>query len=99
MYPDNWFSYNVGVGLDKNNNHVTYLTIRTYPVRYTPNSDTIYYADKVDVTYSYKIPDTNPFPTTFLEEYKLVNITPAKFKSKAEDLSTHKSNKVLSYIS
>jgi hypothetical protein len=98
MYPDNWFSYDVGVGLDKNNNHVTYLTIRTYPVRYTPNSDTIYYADKVDVTYSYKIPDTNPFPTTYLEEYKLVIITPAKFKSMAEDLSTHKTDMGLSNL-
>jgi len=90
MYPDNWFSYNVGVGLDKNNEHATLLTIRTFPVRYNPVQDTIYYTDKVDVTFSYKIPDSNPLPTSFAEEYKLVIITPNKFKAIAQDLADHK---------
>jgi hypothetical protein len=97
LYPDNWFSYDVGVGLDKNNEHVTFLTIRTTPVRYNPVDDTIYYADKIDVTYSYKISDLNPFPTTYSEEYKLVIITPAKFKNMAQDLADHKEEMGLSY--
>jgi len=92
MYPDNWFSYDVGVGLDKNNEHTTFLTIRTYPVRYNPTDDTIYYAEKVDVTYSYKIPDSTPFSTS-AEEYKLVIIAPPKFKNSIQTLVTHKISK------
>jgi len=92
MYPNNWFSYDVGVGLDKNNEHTTFLTIRTYPVRYNPMDDTIYYADKVDVTFSYKVPDSTPFKAS-AEEYKLVIITPAKFSSIVQDLADHKISK------
>jgi hypothetical protein len=90
MYPDNWFSYNVGVGLGENNEHVTFLTIRTYPVRYNPGEDTIYYAEKIDVTYAYKLPETNIFPTNFEDEYKLVIIAPNKYASSLEPLVTHK---------
>ena len=90
MYPNNWFSYDVGVGLDKNNNHATFLTIRSYPVRYNPVQDTMYYTNEIGVTYSYKIPDSNPLPTSFLEEKKLVIITPTKFKAIAQSLADHK---------
>jgi len=94
MYPDNWYSYDIGVGLDKNNEHKTLLTIRTYPVRYNPAFDTIYYTDNVDVTFAYKVPDSNPFPTT--TDYKLVIIAPSKFSNALQPLITHKVSKGIS---
>ena len=96
LYPDDWFSYDIGVGLDKNNEHKTLLTIRTYPVRYNPGFDTIYYTEKVDVTFSYKVPVSNPFPTNFEEEYKLVIIAPSKFSTILQPLVDHKISKGLS---
>jgi hypothetical protein len=98
LYPDNWFSYDVGVGLDKNNEHKTLLTIRAFPVRYNPGFDTIYYTEKVDVTFSYKVPDSNPFPTSFDEEYKLVIIAPSKFSNILQELKDHKVSKGISTL-
>jgi len=98
LYPDNWFSYDIGVGLDKNNEHKTLLTIRTFPVRYNPGFDTIYYTDKVDVTFSYMVPDSNPFSTNFEEEYKLVIIAPSKFSNILQELKDHKVSKGLSTL-
>jgi len=35
LYPDKWYDYNIGCGLDKTE-HVIILTIRCYPIRYSP---------------------------------------------------------------
>jgi len=91
LYPDNWFSYDLGAGLDKNNNHKTFLGITTYPIRYNPGLDTISYAESIDVTYSYTVPDSTPFPAT--TEYKLVIIAPAKFSSSLQKLVDFKNSK------
>lgn len=96
LFPDNWFSYNLGAGLDENMEHKTFLTINTYPVRYEPGSDTIYYADKIDVTVTYNVPDSNPFPTN--TEYKLVIIAPKKFSSDLQPLINHKISKGVTTI-
>lgn len=88
IYPANWLSYHVGAGLDENNQHKTFLTIDTYPVRYEPASDTIYYAEDIDVTVTYRVPDSTPFPAN--TEYQLVIIAPAKFSSALQPLIDHK---------
>jgi len=96
LFPSDWISYNVGVGLDENNNHRTFLTINTYPVRYEPGSDTIYYAEKIDITVTYTVPHSNPFPTN--TEYKLVIIAPKKFSSALQPLIDHKISKGVTTI-
>ncbi|HIH28622.1 MAG TPA: peptidase C25 [Thermoplasmata archaeon] len=94
LFPSDWVSYNVGAGLDENNQHVTFLTINTYPVRYQPASDTIYCADDIQVTVTYKSPDKTPFPAN--TEYKLVIIAPSKFSSALQPLVDHKISKGIS---
>jgi hypothetical protein len=94
LYPANWVSYHVGAGLDENNQHKTFLTIDTYPVRYEPASDIIYYTSDIDVTVTYKVPDRTPFPAN--TEYKLVIIAPAKFSSALQPLIDHKIAKGIS---
>jgi hypothetical protein len=96
LFPSDWISYHVGAGLDENNNHRTFLTINTYPVRYEPGSDTIYYAEKIDVTVTYTVPNSNPFPTN--TEYKLVIIAPKKFTSTLQPLIDHKISKGVTTI-
>jgi hypothetical protein len=96
LFPADWISYHVGVGLDENNAHRTFLTINTYPVRYEPGSDTIYYAEKIDVTVTYNVPHSNPFPTN--TEYKLVIIAPSTFSSDLQPLIDHKISKGVTTI-
>jgi hypothetical protein len=96
LYPDNWFTYDVGAGLDKNNNHKTFLGITTYPIRYNPGLDTISYAESIDVTASYTVPDSTPVPTT--TEYKLVIIAPAKFSNSLQKLVDFKNSKGMTTI-
>ncbi len=88
LFPNDWVSYNVGAGLDDNNRHVTFLTINTYPVRYEPTTNTIYYAEDIDVSVTYKLPSSNPFPAN--TDYELVIIAPSKFASALQPLVEHK---------
>lgn len=94
LFPENWMSYHVGAGLDENNIHKTFLTINTYPVRYEPASDIIYYAEDIDVTITYTTPDTTPFPAN--TDYDLVIIAPEKFSSALQPLIDHKISKGIS---
>jgi hypothetical protein len=94
LFPSDWVSYHTGAGLDENNQHKTLVTIDTYPVRYEPASDTIYYASDIDVTITYRVPDKTPFPAN--TEYKLVIIAPSKFSSALQPLITHKISKRIS---
>jgi hypothetical protein len=96
LYPANWVSYHTGAGLDENNQHKTFVTIDTYPVRYAPASDMISYAENIDVTITYTVQDTTPFPAN--TEYKLVIIAPKKFSSALQPLVDHKISKGISTI-
>jgi hypothetical protein len=89
-FPENWLSYNIGVGLDGNNQHKTLLTINTYPIRYSPTINTIEYAKNIDITVSYEEPTSNPFPT--INTYDLVIIAPPEFTSDLQNLVDHKNN-------
>jgi hypothetical protein len=91
LYPDNWFSYEVSVGLDDNMDHKTFLTINVFPIRYIGASDTINYAKTIDLTLDYIAPKTDPFPAASV--YDLVIICPEKFKGILEGLKSHKNSK------
>jgi len=76
LYPNNWVNYYTGGGLNANDEHTTFLTIRTYPVRYSPTTDTIYYVENIDVTIYFDTPDRDILPAA--DTYDLVIITPSK---------------------
>jgi len=90
LFPDNWYSYNVGVGLDENMQHKTFLTITMYPVRYKPLLNTIEYVKSISLSINYDDPGYNPFPTT--ATYDLVIIAPQKFITDLQPLVEHKNN-------
>ena len=96
LFPDNWFSYNVGVGIDENMEHRTFLTITVYPVRYKPVLNTVEYIKSISISIDYDDPGKNPFQTT--SEYDLVIIAPEKFETDLEPLVNHKIDKGLNTI-
>jgi len=95
-FPDDWYSYHVGVGLDENMNHKTMLTVRMNPVRYKPALDTIEYVKSIELTINYDDPGSNPFPAT--SDYELVIITPQKFVDDLQPLVEHKNSYGVSTI-
>ena len=88
LFPDNWFSYYTGGGLDANNEHKTFFTLRVYPVRYSPAMDTIYYVENLNLKITYEEPDTDPFPGN--SAYDMVIIAPSKFSGELGKLVDHK---------
>jgi hypothetical protein len=90
FYPEDWYSYDVGVGLDENMNHVTFVTVRVFPVRYSPKTDTIKYIKNMDLDITYTGPSGNPFPAESTQD--MVIIAPEKFSDALQELVDHKNN-------
>ena len=53
-YPDSWFSYRVGCGLNENMERVTHVSVHTYPARYIPASDKLLVAESADIKITYE---------------------------------------------
>jgi hypothetical protein len=89
-YPETWYTTSVGVGLNKNNQHVTFVTIHYYPIRYTPATGTLHIANTADVSITYTTPTHTPFPTN--AEYNMVIIAPKSFEKSLQPLIDHKNS-------
>ena len=89
-YPSDWYHYNIGVGVNEDFEHVTFVTVHFYPLRYIPAENRIIYAEKADVNISYTPPEENLFSTT--STYDLVVIAPSKFEDALQPLIDHKNN-------
>jgi len=95
-YPETWFTTSIGVGLNENNQHVTFVTLHYYPIRYTPSSGALHIAHDADISVTYTTPTHTPFPAT--EAYKMVIIAPKSFESALQPLVEHKNNHGVSTI-
>jgi len=90
-FPQNWFSLHTGGGLDTNGDHKTFITLRTYPIRYNSHQDNLMYTDHLDITIIYQTPSITPFPTN--SDYDLVIITPSRlYDNSLHALMEHKNN-------
>ncbi|KYK20229.1 peptidase C25 [Thermoplasmatales archaeon SM1-50] len=87
-YPETWFTTSIGVGVNKNNKHVTFLNVYYYPIRYTPATGTLHIANAADLSVTYTSPAYNPFPAN--TEYNLVIIAPKSFEKALQPLIEHK---------
>jgi len=96
FFPDDWYSYSVGCGLNENMERVTHLSINTYPVRYNPVQEVIQTPESVSIKISYETPDTNVSAAN--DAYDLVVIAPDEFSSELQRLVTHKNNMGLDTI-
>ena len=90
LFPSNWFIYQVKSGKNQLNEHVTFLSIHIYPVRYKPLSSTILSMNNAEFTIEYIEPKNNPF--TQNTEFAFVIISPNTFSSDLQTLIDHKNS-------
>jgi hypothetical protein len=86
VYPATSYRYTTGAGLD-GKEHVIYLAVQWYPVRYSPVKNILYYSENAEIQITYKEPAT---PTIFSDQYDLVIIAPSAFSNALQPLIDHK---------
>ncbi|UCB58937.1 MAG: peptidase C25 [Thermoplasmatales archaeon] len=87
-YPSEKFDYIQKVGL-KEKEHVVFLTVHCYPVKYNPGENILSYAKEIDISFNYYQPmESQIFP----DEYELLIIAPDIFSTPLEPLISHKIN-------
>jgi hypothetical protein len=86
LYPIIGYGYTTGAGLD-GTEHVIYLAVQCYPVRYSPANDMIYYSEYAKIQVTYEEPAN---PTVFSDQYNLVIISPSEFSNELQPLIDHK---------
>ena len=91
LYPNAWFSYDLGAGRNENDVQVTFVKVVCYPVRYSPLNNEITYTNGFDIAVSYTKPITPPQTST--TDFDMVIIAPAKFESGLTSLIDHKNSK------
>jgi len=86
LYPDTWYDYKIYSGL-VNGVPSVILKVNTYPVRYSPNDDTLHSIESFDVQVIYEKPiDKEPKA----QQYDLLIITPLIFRLNLLRLASHK---------
>ena len=88
LYPSDSYSYTSGAGLN-DEEHVIYLAVHCYPVRYSPANNMIYYSKNIDIRIVYEKPTTS---MVFGDEYDLIIISPSKFSNVLQPLVDHKNS-------
>jgi len=86
VYPTINYRYNTGTGL-KNDDHVLFLIVTCYPIRYSAKQNMMYYSEEVEINLVYDEPKQ---PMIFPDEYDLVIIAPEEYSSEIAPLITHK---------
>ncbi len=84
-YPSSWYSYKMGGGIDKYGNHVLFLSIHFYPVRYLPEKNILEFVDNIKIKITYE-----ERSLIYNDEYELVIIAPSEFTIPLHRLVKHK---------
>jgi hypothetical protein len=87
-YPASSYSYRVGTGL-QDGEHVVFLSVHLYPVRYKQSINTICYSEGATIDVSYTSPEN---PVNFGDSYTLLVITPAQFTTQLQPLVDYKND-------
>lgn len=85
-YPNKWFEYNVGCGLN-GLDHCVFVKVSVFPLQYNPAENMISWTDDVEITADYQEPTQ---PVLFADQYALVVLGPSEFSSNIAPLITHK---------
>ena len=94
LFPDKWYDYNIGRGLDGKEPAI-FLTIRFYPVRYSPAENILYSTNNIDLEITYEEPEES---IIFSDDYDMVIIAPRKFCLKLLPLVIHKNKNDISAL-
>jgi len=88
IYPATPYYYRIASGRYQDE-HVMFLIIHCYPIRYSPAESLLYYSDAFEVTFTYEKP-SNPRATG--DGYDLLVIAPSEFTEELQPLIDHKNN-------
>jgi hypothetical protein len=88
MYPEQQFISTVTAGI-QGTEHVFFLNVLYYPVRYDSQQHQIIFSEKATTTISYTLPENTVFTA---DEYNLVIIAPESFSSTLQPLVDHKNS-------
>ncbi len=88
-YPKTPHSYHTGVGLNKNNQRVVFLSLHIYPITYHPAQQQLSYTPKSTIHITTQQPDSTPVSSSN-PLYDLVIITPSSYTATLQPLMTHK---------
>ena len=88
-YPSIDYDYTMGAGLD-GEDHVLYLAVHCYPIKYSPKQDTVTFASAADISIKY---EKQAHPINAHEDYDLVIITSSEFTEALQPLVDHKNSK------
>ncbi len=89
LYPASWYTISSGAGLNTDNEHTLFVTVRINPVRYVPKSQSLFYSTHFTINMAFK--EAAPAQTSS-EMYSLVIIAPAEFSETLQPLVDHKNN-------
>lgn len=83
---NNYFEYITGGGIN-NGEHVTFLSLNFYPVKYNADENILFFVKDAEIQVKYKKPNLQ---LTGDDEYKLIILAPEQFKKPLETLVEHK---------
>jgi hypothetical protein len=85
-YPPQAYTYTLGAGLD-HEEPVLYLSLQCYPLRYSPQEQTLISYETIQIDITYEKQNT---PLILADTYDLVIIAPSKFSNSLQPLIDHK---------
>lgn len=88
LFPHAWYAYKTGGGLH-DNEHVTFLVIHVYPVRYIPDGQVLRYIKGAEIKVTYEKHSPSPLLTDI---YELLIVAPSEFSDALMSLVSHKEN-------
>ena len=86
IYPEESYNFRTGAGL-KDEEHVIYLTVHLYPIKYQPSKSIIIYSTEATIDITYIPPEK---PMIFPDVYDLLIITPSQFTDQLQPLVDYK---------
>jgi hypothetical protein len=90
LFPENWYSYRLTGGLNKENVLTTFLTIQINPVRYNPMAGCIQYIDAITIDINYEEP-ISPL-SSFTDAFDMVVICYDNYAALLQPLVAHKNS-------
>ncbi len=88
-YPNNWYQYNLGCGLEGNERAI-FLKLELYPIQYYPEDKIIEWAGEFDIVVDYEYSSWSPVSD---ETYAFIILTPTDYVSQLATLVTHKNSR------
>jgi len=89
LLPENWYSYKLTGGLNKDNIDTTFLTIQFNPVRYNSLKNIVQYVSFINLKIAYEEPQDT---YVSLDEYDLLILSYDRYASLLNGLVEHKNN-------